>query len=148
MIQDLNLATLSEVFIKHGVILAYLFGSQAEGRARSSSDVDIAVLLPWDTPRGRYAEARLSLVDDLMAALQTGKVDLVLLNEAPPLLMHQVAKHGRILYEDPDTRPAIDFVVRAAARYFDAAPTRHLARAYLEEWLDERAKVPATANPT
>jgi predicted nucleotidyltransferase len=34
MITDDHLPELAEVFVRHGVVLAYLFGSQAVGRAR------------------------------------------------------------------------------------------------------------------
>lgn len=33
MVTDDRLPELKDVFVKHGVVLAYLFGSQAEGRA-------------------------------------------------------------------------------------------------------------------
>ncbi len=134
---DEYLPALREVFIHHGVVLAYLFGSQAEGTARPSSDIDLAALLPPGTPRERFFDVRLSLMNAVMDALHTDKVDLVILNEATPLLMHQVVKFGRVLYEDPVTQPAIDFYVYAAARYSDTAPTRRLAYQYLTEWLDD-----------
>lgn len=143
---DEHLPALRDVFIQHGVVLAYLFGSQAEGTARPSSDIDLAVLLPPGTPREGFFDVRLSLINAAMDVLHTDKVDLVVLNEATPLLMHQVVKFGRVLYEDPVTRPAIDFYVYAAARYSDTEPTRRLAYRYLKEWLDEyRSKTGATA---
>lgn len=143
---DEHLPALRDVFIRHGVVLAYLFGSQAEGTARPSSDVDFAVLLPAGTPRAQFFDRRLSLMNAVMDVLHTDKVDLVVLNEAGPLLMHQVVKFGRVLYEDPVTQPAIDFYVYAAARYSDTAPTRKLAYQYLKEWLDDyRAKTEITS---
>lgn len=56
MITDDRLVELKGIFVKHGVVLAYLFGSQAEGTGRPSSDVDIAVLLPDGTPRLNWRE--------------------------------------------------------------------------------------------
>jgi len=143
---DEHLPALREIFVRYGVVLAYLFGSQAEGRARPGSDVDLAVLLPPGTPRERFIDTRLSLMNAVMEALHTDKVDLVVLNEATPLLMHQVVKFGRVLYEDPITRPAIDFYVYAAARYSDTAPTRQLAYRYLKQWIDDRARSGSSSN--
>jgi uncharacterized protein len=137
---DPYLPELRDVFVQHGVVLAYLFGSQAEGTARPSSDIDIAVLLPPGTPREQFFDRRLSLINAAMDVLHTSKVDLVVLNEAGPLLMHQVVKFGRVLYEDPVSQPAIDFYVYAAARYSDTAPTRSLAYQYLKEWIDEHGR--------
>ena len=130
------LPELRDVFVQHGVVLAYLFGSQAEGTARPSSDIDIAVLLPPGTAREQFFDRRLSLINAVMDVLHTSKVDLVVLNEAGPLLMHQVVKFGRVLYEDPVTQPAIDFYVYAAARYSDAAHYRRLVHGYLREGIE------------
>ncbi len=140
MILDAHLPALRDLFVRHSVVLAYLFGSQAEGTARPSSDVDFAVLLPPGTPRAQFFDARLNLINAVMDELHTDKVDLVIRNEASPLLMHQVVKFGRVIYEDPLTQPAIDFYVYAAARYSDTAPVRRLAYQYLKEWIDDRAR--------
>ncbi len=56
MITGDRLVELKGIFVKHGVVLACLFGSQAEGTARPSSDVDIAVLLPGGTTRLNWRE--------------------------------------------------------------------------------------------
>jgi hypothetical protein len=36
----------SKIFAKHKVVFAYLFGSQATGKALKNSDIDIAIMLP------------------------------------------------------------------------------------------------------
>ena len=47
---------LSEAFERHGVVLAYLYGSQARGDAGPLSDVDVAVLFSPDVPeRERFS---------------------------------------------------------------------------------------------
>lgn len=87
-----------------GVVSVYLFGSQAAGRAHRESDVDLAVLLRWDlypTSRERF-EARLRLFADFSAALGRDDVDLVVLNDAPPLLGRHIVTTGRrLLCTDP-----------------------------------------------
>ncbi|MCX7682029.1 MAG: nucleotidyltransferase domain-containing protein, partial [Anaerolineae bacterium] len=47
---------MERMFARHGVVLAYLFGSQAEGRAGPLSDVDIAVLLGPQVPEERWTQ--------------------------------------------------------------------------------------------
>ena len=65
-------------------------------------------------------------------------VDVVVLNEATPLLAYQIIRHGQIIYEDEATRPAVDFATYTIRRYADTAPLRRLKRRYLEEWLEAR----------
>jgi len=118
---------LKEMLVKHGVVLAYLFGSRAKGTARASSDVDIAVLLPYDTPRAKFFDVRLALTNELMDLLHKNEVDVVVLNEATPLLAREILSAGKILYEDAVTRPALEFVVFVAKRYADTKKFRQMS---------------------
>jgi hypothetical protein len=103
------------------VLEAYLFGSVARGQARRDSDVDVAVwvdaALAPDRPFGYDAY----LASELMQALGTNAVDLVLLNRAPPVIYHRVLRDGvRLVSRDlasTTTREA-----RALSRYFDWLP--------------------------
>src|SRR5438067_7451655 len=75
-----------------GVVAAYLFGSHAAGRAHRESDVDVGVLFDWDalpTTRERF-DAGVRLASWLMAELRHPRVDLVVLNDAPPVLARHV----------------------------------------------------------
>lgn len=72
---------------------AILFGSQAHGKAKSESDLDITI----------YLNRALSLEEYLILNLQLEKisgreVDLIILNEAYPLLKHQVMKNRKVLF--------------------------------------------------
>ncbi|MBI4771311.1 MAG: nucleotidyltransferase domain-containing protein [Chloroflexi bacterium] len=138
MIPDEQLARLQQVFLQHGVTLAYLFGSQAEGAPRPSSDVDIAVLLPHGAFTQLSTDGYLRLVTDTMGALDRDDVDVVYLNEAPPLLAFEVVRHGLILHEDPELRPAVDFALRTLNRYVDTACFRRLTWQYLAERVEAR----------
>jgi predicted nucleotidyltransferase len=113
------------LFQQHPVRLAYLFGSQATRRTHPSSDVDIAVLLDESlTSDERFAE-RLRLLGDLSCLLGTDHVDLVMLNEAPPLLAYETLRHGILLYcADAQTR--IEFQVRTLRAYEDTIPLRRI----------------------
>ena len=77
---------------------AYLFGSAAEGRAHRESDIDIGVLLGWlaHPTRAERFEIGIRLAGRLQAALAR-PVDLVILNDAPPLLGRAIATRGQRL---------------------------------------------------
>jgi uncharacterized protein len=113
-IQDLerHLAAVPEI------AFAYLFGSRASGTARPDSDWDVAVYLREDlTPRQRF-QLRLRLTADLEVL---GRADVVVLNDAPPLLAHRAIMGQLVLRRDETAR--VRFAVRTVAmsedeRYF------------------------------
>jgi predicted nucleotidyltransferase len=120
-----------------GVASAYLFGSHAEGRAHRESDVDVGVLLQWGrhpTPDDRF-EMRVRLGSDLIAVVHHNEVDVVVLNDAPPLLGRKIIYDGiRVFRGDPETDHAYVQDVQILA-------------ADLEPWLNRmrKAKLEALA---
>lgn len=111
---------------------AYIFGSVAAGKARSDSDVDIAVLVSEKALGRDPLRYRIRLMADLMDLLQRDDVDLVLLNQAPPLLAHRVLSRGKLIAErSPSARVA--FQVRTVNRYLDTQPMRNLYLSYLKK---------------
>ena len=79
------------------IVFALLFGSRARGTHRPDSDWDVAVYLRTDlTARERFKlRVRLSAeLEDL------GDVDVVVLNDAPPLLAHRALKGKRLFVRD------------------------------------------------
>jgi len=85
---------LSYFFEKQADIsLAFLFGSIAEGRNHSLSDIDIAVYYQKSKPIKRH----LQLVNDICSLLKTDNVDVVNMNEASPLIMHDILSFGNLL---------------------------------------------------
>lgn len=81
-----------------GLVAGYLFGSEARGQAHRESDVDVAVLLDrqlYPRPADRF-EARLRLMADLQVACHR-TIDLIVLNDVPPLLARHVLLDGRLL---------------------------------------------------
>ncbi len=107
-----------------GLVVAYLFGSRARGDHRLRSDADIAVLL------ARTPTCLNEYPFDLAGELETElgiPVDVVVLNGAPPDLVHRVLRDGVLLVDkDPTTR--IAFEVRSRNEYFDLAPIREAYR--------------------
>jgi predicted nucleotidyltransferase len=108
------------------VLAAYLFGSYATGRARPESDVDVAVLLSGTDEMERF-ERRLRLMGEVEEALGRRPADVVVLNDAPPLLAHQVLMHGRLIFER-DRAARVEFEVRAGQVYTDLVPMRQFFR--------------------
>jgi hypothetical protein len=97
------------------VTVAYLFGSRARKIQTPESDIDIAVLLS-ETPK-KMLQYYLHLTSGLSRIIGN-EVDLVILNDSPPLLKHQVIKYGRILYfRNEEAR--IAFEARAQSEYLD-----------------------------
>jgi predicted nucleotidyltransferase len=107
------------------ILEAYLFGSAARGATQAHSDIDVAVYLAGmpasPSPFGYVAE----LTTALMAALETNRVDLVVLNTAPPLLYHRVLRDGIRIFSR-DLRATTTREGRALSRYCDYVP--HLAK--------------------
>ncbi len=113
------LARLAEALEPRGEILeAYLFGSTATGSAQAHSDHDIAVYLADPRPPASPFGYTADLAALLMHALGTPRVDVVVLNEAPPLLYHRVLRDGeRILSRD--LRATTTREGQALSRYCD-----------------------------
>lgn len=120
-----------DFFDKHsgGLVAAYLFGSHSRGTQTVDSDVDVGVLLDNEPPTG-FAGLHLDLQADLAMALGHD-VDLIVLNRAPPDLIHRVLRDGKLIVDlDPSCR--IRFEVRARSQYLDLLPA-------LREYRKQRA---------
>ena len=75
---------------------AWLFGSHARGQARPDSDVDIAILVtePLST------DELIRLSSKLSWETSQDRVDLVVLNEAPPILAFEAISGINLLCQD------------------------------------------------
>jgi predicted nucleotidyltransferase len=114
------------------VKFAYLFGSRARGQAGPLSDTDVAVYLDRRIKLGNY---RLTLMEKLAKILKSDHLDLVVLNQAPPLLRHEIIKYGRLLKDDASRR--IPFEAEAIRDCLDTAYLRQGQRAALVENIRE-----------
>jgi predicted nucleotidyltransferase len=97
----------------------YLFGSVARGEGRADSDVDVAVLYGKPVDPG-LAGFKLALAGDLEERLGR-RVDLVVLDNQPPDLVHRVLRDGLIVLEN-NRSARIRFEVTARNEYFDVLP--------------------------
>ena len=99
------------------VAAAYLFGSHAENRAHRESDIDVGVVFPAGVNRDQRFERALRLSAWLQAELHTSRVDLVVLDDAPPGLAARVTTTGiRVLVANGEREHAFrrDAQLRAA----------------------------------
>ncbi len=101
------------------IIAVYLFGSQARGTAKATSDVDLGLL--YRIAPTRYDELPLTLEGDLERLLKK-PVQTVVLNRAPCDLVHRVLRDGKLL-RDADPAERIRFEIQARNEYFDLLPT-------------------------
>jgi predicted nucleotidyltransferase len=122
---------------KPEVLAAYVFGSVATGRTRRNSDVDIAVLLGDNIRPSGMFRYRLRLISELGSALHRPDVDVVILNEAPPLLAHRVLSKGKLVFER-SASARIRFQVMTANRYADLVPAFETYIHYLKKSVRER----------
>ncbi len=65
----------------------------------------------------------MELIDAACDALKTGEVDLVMLNDAPPLFQQRAIRDATRLVER-DHAQRVRFETRALLTYFDTAPLR------------------------
>lgn len=119
-----------EVFERHGVVLAYLYGSQARGDAGPLSDVDVAVLFGPNVPERERFNRVLHLIGELGSVFHRNDVYVVDLAEAPPLLRHRVYYYGRLLYCADDAE-RVHFETTALRDYVDTEPLRKIKRKYV-----------------
>lgn len=94
-----NREELGKIFQKEGVVLAYLFGSQARGRTHHFSDVDVGVLLDKSIAQNDYFSKTIKLMGELSRLFHRERVDVVILNRAKPFLRYQVVFGGKLLFE-------------------------------------------------
>jgi predicted nucleotidyltransferase len=95
------------------VVAAWAFGSAQDGALREGSDADIAVL----TEGTLTFEQQLDLLGRLQDALQLDKVDLVILNDANPILRFEAVSGRQLFNRDPEE--VAGFVSLTAREYED-----------------------------
>lgn len=112
-------AAASAAFAAEPVQFAYLFGSQATGRARADSDVDVAVFLDESVPPGEHLDASLRLARRLADCSGVARIEaVVVLNTAPLPLAGRIRRERHVLYSrDEPARVAYESYI--ARRYND-----------------------------
>jgi predicted nucleotidyltransferase len=109
------------------IIAVWVFGSAQEGLLRSGSDVDIAILFGTSPS----LDDQLDLLAQIQKTLQVEDIDLVILNEANPILAFE-AVSGRLLFCRNTGRRA-EFVSLVAREYEDGMALWQRGLAYRRE---------------
>lgn len=117
----------AEVWQRHGVAFAYLFGSEATGATNPLSDIDVAAHLGDDSDPASFLSVRLALIadlDDLIArSLANHRLDVVILNEAPVPLAYRVLRDGKLVFCS-DEVARVRHWAWVVDRYIDMEPMR------------------------
>ncbi|MEM8929583.1 MAG: nucleotidyltransferase domain-containing protein [Acidobacteriota bacterium] len=112
---------LSERLAEHESIrFALLFGSRAHGRERANSDWDVAFFCGEGADETSRFELRRRLASELE---DLGRVDIISLDDAPPLLAHRALQGRQLLMRDKVAY--VRFFVKTMALADDA---RHWAK--------------------
>lgn len=112
---------------RYKIKLAYIFGSYARCKTHSDSDIDIAILL--DKTSKFSMDDKSKIVSELMLILGTSKIDLVILNNANPVITYEVIRDGKIVFMNPDF-DLINFKANAIQKYQDTKHHRDIRYDY------------------
>ncbi len=129
-------ARLEQVAREHGLDLVIAFGSSVTGNTHAESDLDLAVRLRGrtDLETADYSE----LVHALQQIFPGRGIDLTLLNQADPLLLHEIAEHGALLSGE---RSAFhEQRIYTFKRFQDHRRFLEMERRYVEQYLATRPK--------
>lgn len=122
---DLPKQTMNEL----GVAGVFLFGSQAQGLERESSDYDFGILLKNPQILSDYkkkTEIYNSIYDLFSSQIKKLRnIDIVFLQSTDLQIKHHVARDGKLLYIG-DQKTVSDFLTSTMEHYADFAPHRKL----------------------
>jgi predicted nucleotidyltransferase len=122
--------------LRHDIVLAYLYGSQARGTAGPLSDVDVAVLFRPELSNHERFKQLLAVMGEFMDIFERDDVFVADLVDATPLLRFEVYRAGRLLYCQAD-EIRVRFMTEALRDYEDTRPLRQLQRDYLLQSIAE-----------
>ncbi len=118
------------------IIVSYIFGSYSRNNINPLSDIDIAVLLDENLIQNDSLEYRSRLIADVMSVLKTNLIDVVILNQAGPLLTNRIIRDGIIIKNNDDSK-RVRFEVRALQKYIDTKPLRNIQKKYFKQKIME-----------
>lgn len=120
------------------VLLSYLFGSVARQSEGKLSDVDLAIYLDKTLNLKERFNSELRLRSGIGDILETDKIDLVVMNDAPLSLNFEIIKANHpIFIRDQDVK--VDFEHYIISHYLDR-------QFYDQRWADELIKKTANRN--
>lgn len=104
------------------IAFAYLFGSQATGKATMKSDVDIAFFF---NENQQPDMDQLLQIEDRITSLLKQEIDILVLNNATPVIRMQVLKKGKRIFENVH-QSFIRFFIKTVNEYDDLKRVRQV----------------------
>src|SRR2546430_6711101 len=102
------------------VLFAFLFGSNATGRARKESDVDVAVYFDPATAREELVTLSLDVAGRLADTSRLPRIEVVAMNDAPLPLLGRILRDRVVIYSRDETaRVRFEAETRSAFMDFD-----------------------------
>lgn len=117
------------ILADQGVMLAYLYGSVADGSALSFSDVDIAIVLEPSFSLSAYKRMQLELniAAELERRCDMREADVRSIDDAPLTVQGMVLSEGILLYSR-DEEFRVRYEVYTRKLYFDFLPVVEMMR--------------------
>lgn len=125
--------SLKKIAKKFGLDLILVFGSRVQDKVHPLSDLDIAV-------SSKKLDFTLKQYSDLLFQLEKvfpQKVDLVFINKADPLLLHEIVQSNQLLYGTK--RQFLEFKIYAYKRYQDYKPYFKMEEKFVNKFIKELA---------
>lgn len=111
-----------------GADMVFLFGSVLSGNFRKDSDVDIGIYF-----QDKHYDKN-NVYDVILDFFQTEQVDVAFLNEASPLLLHQVVKSGKpVAYKS--YAGLVEFQTRCLKKYWETKKFRISKERILKDYV-------------
>lgn len=116
------------------ILFAYLFGSYGKGKPTSLIDIDLAV---YFRSRGHMMDKKIDLFLLVSGILKTDEIDIVLLNESTPLLIHSIMQTGKLLFSK-DELERIRFLSKNLKEYLEMEYYREKYQEAMKKRIKER----------
>lgn len=110
-----------------GADIIFLFGSILSDSFHKDSDIDVGVYFEG---KGHDKNA---VYDAILDFFQTERVDIAFLNEASPLLLHQVVKKGKPVAYKSYTK-LVEFQLRCLKQYWETKKFRIMKERLLRDY--------------
>lgn len=122
LVKEALISRLAEFFrSQEDVELAYLFGSYSKGKQGPLSDIDIGVYLSRKLDKKERFEKRLELIGSLCTLLQTNDLDIIVINDSPPVLNFEIIEPNCLIYEKTHNLK-VEVEVSIMSAYYDRKP--------------------------
>lgn len=126
-IDQKKIEAIAKIAEKYELKLVVLYGSQATGKARPNSDIDIAVL----GKRRVDFEKQIDLIGEFTSLFETDEIDVKTLHNTNPLFRYEVMRDGILLFgTDYDFA---SFRAYAFRDYMDSGSLFELKRVFIKK---------------